>query len=142
MKVRGIMARTTIFFSIVLIALGLYGYFGSPDAEPSKTALIPAAFGILLLIPGLIALNDRFRMHAMHAAAAVGLLGLVMAGGRGGMKIGSLFSDDPNVNKRPIMMVLAMAAVCLVFVGLCVKSFIDARRRQAAERRASSDDAA
>ncbi len=136
------MARTTIFFSMVLIALGLYGYFGSPDAEPSKTALIPAAFGVALLIPGLIALNDRFRMHAMHAAVAVGLLGLVMAGGRGGMKIGSLFSDDPNVNKRPIVMVLAMAVVCLVFVGLCGKSFIAARRRQAAERRAASDDAA
>jgi hypothetical protein len=135
------MARTAIIFACLLIALGLYGYFGSTEAEPSKTALIPAAFGAVLLLAGLVALKERLRMHAMHVAALVGLLGLLAAGGRGAMKIGVLFSDDPTVNKRPIIMILAMAALCLVFVALCVKSFVDARRRQAAERKAEAADA-
>ena len=74
----------------------------------------------------------------MHVAAAVGLIGVLAAGGRGAMKIGALFSADPSVNKRPIVMVLLMAVVCLLFLVFCVKSFIDARRRQAAEREGGS----
>ena len=130
------MARITILFSVALVALGLFGYFSSPDATPSKTALIPAAFGLVLLLFGVVALSERWRKHAMHGAAAVGLLGLVMAGGRGAMKIGSLFSNDPDVNKRPVISVLLMAVICFVFLAFCIKSFIAARRRQAAQREA------
>jgi hypothetical protein len=131
------MSYATIVTALLLIVLGLVGYFGSAEASPSKTALIPAAFGIVLLVLGLVALRDRIRKHAMHAAAAVGLIGLLAAGGRGATKIGALFSADPTINKRPIIMILLMAAVCLAFVALCVKSFVDARRRQAA---ASKDE--
>lgn len=126
------MPHITIITALLLTALGLIGYFGSAEANPSKTALIPAAFGVVLLVLGLVALIGRLRKHAMHLAAAVGLIGLLAAGGRGAMKIGLLFSDDPAVNKRPIIMILLMATVCLVFVALCIKSFVDARRRQAA----------
>jgi len=133
------MPYLTILTALVLTALGLFGYFGSAEASPSKTALIPAAFGLVLLVAGVVALRDQLRKHAMHVAAAVGLIGLLAAGGRGATKIGLLFSDDPMANKRPIVMILMMAAVCLVFVALCIKSFIDARRRQAAA--AAKDDA-
>jgi len=126
------MPYITIVTALLLILLGLVGYFGSADASPSKTALIPAAFGVVLFVLGLVALRDQLRKHAMHVAAAVGLIGLLAAGGRGAMKIGVLFSSDPAVNKRPIVMILLMAAVCLVFMALCIKSFIDARRRLAA----------
>jgi hypothetical protein len=135
------MPYTTVITGLLLIVLGMLGYFGSAAAEPSKTALIPAALGLVLLALGLTAWNDRLRMHCMHAAAALGLIGLLAAAGRGVTKIGVLFSDDPVVNKRPVVMVLLMAAVCLVFVAFCAKSFIDARRRQAAAQNSPTVDA-
>ena len=50
------MATTTIGFGIVLIILGAAGFVGSGMAHP--TALIPAAFGLLLVIFG--AQNTQF----------------------------------------------------------------------------------
>ncbi len=66
------MARTTIGFGIAMIALGLIGYFGSNMV--SVTALIPAIFGVLLVVFGAIAQKEHLRKHAMHGAAVVGLL--------------------------------------------------------------------
>ena len=126
------MPYTTIVTALLLIILGLLGYFGSAEANPSKTALIPAAFGIVLLVLGLVALRDRIRKHAMHAAAAVGLVGLLGSAGYGTVKIGTQFADGATMFTRPIVMILLMAAVCLAFVALCIKSFVGARRRQAA----------
>ena len=36
----------------------------------SKTPLIPAGFGIVFLLLGLLAFNDKLRKHVMHAASA------------------------------------------------------------------------
>ncbi len=49
------MAKITIGLGIVLIALGFGSYFGTGQA--SVTALIPAFFGLPLLLLGLVALN-------------------------------------------------------------------------------------
>ncbi len=45
-------ATANILNAIVLIAAGLYGYFGilTPEGTHAPTALIPAAFGLLFLI--------------------------------------------------------------------------------------------
>ena len=69
------MANTTIGFGIVLIVLGLGGYFGSDRV--SLTALIPAAFGLLLVIFGALARDEKRRKMAMHIAVTVGLLGFL-----------------------------------------------------------------
>lgn len=69
------MARTTITFGITLIILGIVGYIGT--AAASVTALIPAMFGAVLGLLGSIALNERYRGHAIHMAAAVGVVGLL-----------------------------------------------------------------
>src|SRR5262249_31456520 len=71
------MAPVSMVFALVLIVLGLAGYFGT--GTPSHTALIPAYFGAALLALGVLALKDRLRMHAMHFAAMVGLFGLIGA---------------------------------------------------------------
>ena len=131
------MPQITLGFSLLLILQGLYSYFGSPDygvegAKISPTALIPAFFGVPMAICGLIAMKDSLRKHAMHGAVTIGLLGALAAWGRGLMKVGALFSSDPDVDKRPVMMVLIMAVICTVFVVLCVQSFIAARKRQQA----------
>jgi membrane associated rhomboid family serine protease len=69
------MPKVTIGFGAVLIALGLFGYFGSASENPSPTALIPAAVGAILVVCGLVAHKADLRPHAMHAAVLVGLIG-------------------------------------------------------------------
>src|SRR5438128_2075722 len=69
------MARYAIVFGILLIAVGLAGYFGTDTT--SRTPLIPAGLGGLLVVLGLLALKDSLRKHAMHAAAMVGLIGFL-----------------------------------------------------------------
>src|SRR2546423_12088201 len=69
------LANTTIGFGIVLILLGLGGYFGTDRVSP--TALIPAAFGLLLAIFGALARDEKRRKMAMHIAVTVGLLGFL-----------------------------------------------------------------
>ena len=117
------MASTTIVVGLLLTALGLIGYLVSAI---SVTALIPAFFGIILLVLGFLARADSMRKHAMHAAAAVGLIGFVgavMSLLRGPLEARSALA---NVSQ------ISMAIITAVFVALCVKSFRDARRARAA----------
>ena len=105
--------------------MGLGAYFFS--ATKSITALIPSFFGILILLSGIIgAMFHKARMHVMHLAALVGLLGTLGGLGMGLPKLGALMAGTAE---RPtaVVMQIAMGAVCLVFLALCVKSFVDAR---------------
>lgn len=127
------MPTLTIIFGAVLTAFGLHLYFGSSSSDPSVTALIPAFIGVPLILCGLLARREKWRMHAMHVAVLVALVGAVAAGGRMVMKfstlIPSLISDDPTIH-RPVRGVFLTALVCVVYVALCVRSFIQARRRR------------
>jgi hypothetical protein len=119
------MANTTIVVAAILIALGAGGYFGSGAASP--TALIPAAFGLVLLILGLLARDPGKRKHAMHGAAMIGVLG-VLGTIRGLINFVSMMSGEDVARPQAVAAQAAMCLLCLVFTGLCVKSFIDARR--------------
>lgn len=128
-------------FGAALTGLGLFAYFTQTSDKPSPTALIPAFFGLPILILGLLALKDNLRKHAMHLAAMVGLIGLVGALIMAAPKVPTLLSEgkvlrsDGTDATRAIVVQLIMAGICLVFVALCVKSFIDARRaRSQAEK--------
>jgi hypothetical protein len=124
------MPTLAVGFGIALIALGLIGYIGTDMVSP--TALIPAAFGLLLVILGIVARDPGKRKHAMHAAAMVGLLGL-LGSGRGLTKIVPLLSGEPVDRPNAVITQAIMALLCAVFVVLCVKSFVDARRSRGAE---------
>ena len=121
------MAKTTIGIGCVLIALGVGSYFGTGRA--SLTALIPAFFGLALALLGGAAPNDRWRQHAMHAAAVVGLLGLFGAS-RGFAKLPALLTGGEVEKPVAAYVQIALSLVCLVFVVLCVLSFIQARRAE------------
>lgn len=123
------MHHVTVLFGVILAVIGLFGYFGSASENPSPTALIPAGFGAVLIVLGVVAHKAGARMHAMHAAAAVALVGFLMAGWRAFMGLGKLASDDVTV-RRPVAMTALMSIVCLVYVILCIRSFIVARRRR------------
>lgn len=124
------MPTLAIVFGILLDAMG----FGAYVATGAHTSLIPAAFGTIIFVCGLISVfAPIIRMHLMHVAALVGLLGTLGGLGMGLPKLGALIAGTVQ---RPLAagMQIAMGVVCLVFLALCVKSFIGARRaRQKAE---------
>ena len=114
--------------------IGVNGYLnGTPDeaGKVSPTALIPAGIGAILIVCGALAFKDGLRKHVMHAAAMVGVFGIL--GGfmpliRQAAK-GKDFDPLAPAARNGLMMTL----VCVAFVFLCVQSFIAARRaRQAA----------
>lgn len=104
--------------------VGVAGFgFSIVDGTNAPTALIPAAFGLLLVILGFVAKSkENLRMHLMHAAVFVGLLGFLIPAGRLLLHLG-----DIKVSLA-VLSQIAMSVICLVFVILCVRSFIDARR--------------
>ena len=114
------MALVTFMFGLILVALGWVGYEMSDRV--SMTALIPSAAGIPWLLLGLWGIvKSSARKHAMHLAAMVSLLMIIVS-------IGGVISMD---RKMARMALLVMAAMAVVHLILCVRSFI--RVRQAKE---------
>lgn len=118
------MPSLAINFGRLLILIGIIGYgWGFYIQRVSVTALIPAFFGIVLLVLGHIAhKRENLRKHLMHAAVIVALIGFLAAAGRLISKIGEITLSAAYLSQ------IAMALVCLVFVVLSVRSFISARR--------------
>ena len=63
----------------------------------------------------------------MHAAVTIGLLGGVIALFQGISQLVKL-ARGIEVNALAAGMVWAMAVLCIAFVGLCIQSFIAARK--------------
>ena len=122
------MAKLTIVFGVVLIALGSWGFFATGSEHP--TALIPAYFGLALSWSGGLALaQPAKRALWMHVAVTAGLLGFL---GAGAMATVEMVKAHGGPLAHPVAVEAqgAMAVICLVFVGLCVRSFIAARRNR------------
>jgi len=119
-------APATLVVGILLIALGLAGYGLQETENRSWTALIPAFLGIAFVVLGVLAYKDNLRKHAMHAAAALGLFGVLAGLGR---LLPTAFSGKLTFGLATVCISL-MILICAVFVGLCVNSFIQARRRR------------
>jgi hypothetical protein len=120
------MPSTSIISGVLLILIGILGYvFSLVDGNTSVTALIPAAFGLLLVILGFLAKSkENLRKHLMHAAVLVGLLGFLIPTIR-------LVSQASNIKvSLAVLSQAAMALVCLFFVILSIQSFVNARRNR------------
>lgn len=121
------MAKLTIAYGFIFILMGLYGYFGI--SSESITALIPTFFGIPMLILGWLGLNEKYLKHAMHGAAVLTLLGF--AGTLGGLiKFFKMLGGAELERPAAVIVQALMAVLCLVFLVLAVKSFIDARKNR------------
>ncbi len=122
------MPTTAIMFGVLLILVGVIGYvYGMMNGAASLTAMIPAIFGILLALLGFVAKSkENLRKHLMHAAVLIALLGL-LGTVSSFFKLPALFAGTAE---RPAAVVaqFATAVVCLIFIILAVKSFVDARR--------------
>jgi hypothetical protein len=117
-------------FGIVLILLGGVGFVASPLHAP--TALIPCIFGVVLALLGAFASTEdaKKRMLHMHIAVTVGLLGFLFTAKSIydyiQMMRGVQFPHPIAVEEKA-----AMSVLLFVFVVLCVRSFINARRARA-----------
>jgi hypothetical protein len=122
------MAKFTLVTALVLIVLGVAFFVATGSHAP--TALIPAYLGIVLGIFGLLANTEdsKRRMLFMHIAVTIGLLGVIFPGWRAVSAF--LASTHGNAMMRPVAVKeeFAMAIICLIFVLMCVRSFIAARR--------------
>ena len=124
------MAKLTILFGVLLLILSavafvLLGHFWH--------TLIPGGFGLLLIVFGALANtpDSKRRMLFMHIAVTVGLLGFL--GTIPGI-IGVLQMAAGHAVVRPdaAKVQAIMGTLCLIFVLLCVRSFIQARRSRLA----------
>jgi hypothetical protein len=122
-----IMAKVTICFGVVLILLGEWGFMTTGSAHP--TALIPTWAGFLFVLFGALAHAQdlKRRMLWMHAAVTVALLlflGTIPAiVDEVRMLLGKVFEHPRAVEEKA-----AMSLLCLLFVLLCVRSFVAARK--------------
>ena len=122
------MAKVTIVFAVLLIALGLIGFFGTGSAHP--TALIPTWFGLALGVFGIFAISpsESRRRLFMHINVTIGLVGLIGAGVEAGRGYSSATAKGLAPDPIALAAKLAMAGLLLIYVILCVRSFIQARR--------------
>jgi hypothetical protein len=123
------MRTVTTVYGVALAALGLGGYFAT--GRVSVTALIPFFLGVAVLVCAALAGREEWRKHAMHAAAFLGLLGVV-----GPLRVlpqmVRLLSGGEVAHRQAVVAQAVLLALSAVFLALCVKSFIDARRGRTA----------
>lgn len=118
------MTTTAKWFGRLLILVGLAGYvYGTYYGNASWTALIPAIFGLVLMVLGYAAAaSERMRKHLMHVAVVVALVGFIASAGRLISRLSEFTVSAASLSQ------IAMAVICLLFVVLAVRSFIDARK--------------
>jgi hypothetical protein len=125
------MAKVSLVFAILLAILGLGFYFGTGSQHP--TALIPLWFGVALGVFGFFAIspNESRRKLFMHINVTIGVIGFFGAAIRAVMVYGNARSAGENPDYVAISAQGAMALILLVYVLMCVRSFIEARRARA-----------
>ncbi len=119
------MPRIIFIFAALFIVLGVGAFLGT-GAE-HKTALIPAVLGLLLAGAGVLSLKHL--KHGGHAAAVIGLIGF-LGTAKSLASVPALFTGGLE---RPAAVATqaTFAVLSLIFLALCVKSFIDARKARA-----------
>jgi len=125
------MAKVTLVFAVLLAILGLVSYFGTGSHFP--TALIPTWFGLALGIFGFLAISpsESRRKLFMHINVTIGLVGFLGAAWRAISSYTAAHSEGVEPNHIALAAQCAMAGMLIIYVLLCVKSFIDVRRNRA-----------
>ncbi|WP_263352530.1 hypothetical protein [Acidicapsa acidisoli] len=121
------MAKVTIVFAILFIALGLVGFIATGSVH--YTALIPTWLGLLLGLFGILSFSPdagrrKLFMHINVTLGLLGFLGTVMGLIQWFQMLGGAVVKNPPATESKAV----MAFLCLVYVILCVRSFIAARR--------------
>jgi multisubunit Na+/H+ antiporter MnhF subunit len=122
------LAKVTLVFALLLAILGFVGFTATGSLHP--TALIPLWFGLALGVFGVLAhsKSEGRRKLFMHINVTLGLLGFL--GGAIVAIHGYLhaMSAGKSLDMPALESQLTMAGLMLLYVLLCVRSFIAARR--------------
>jgi hypothetical protein len=122
------MPKVTVIFGLLLCALSAAVLIAKGEFKMG-TWLIPTVVGLPLIVLGVVASkNAGARMHVMHAAVTLALLGGLLALFQGASQVVLMVSQGKPINPLAATMIWAMTILCFVFVGMCVQSFIAARR--------------
>ena len=130
------MAKLAMIFGVLIALVGVYGYVETHFWH----AFIPVVIGVLLIVLGWIANTEdqKRRMLSMHIAVTLGLLGflgtipgLVAMGGYLSGHHQDAAAGIAVGHKMAAEVQSATSILCLIFVLLCVRSFIAARRARA-----------
>jgi hypothetical protein len=121
------MAKLTMFFGVLLIVISVGFWMATGRAEIA--ALHPAGVGLILLVSGALANSEdaKKRMLWMHIAVTFGLIGFLITGIRA-VVTAAHGSAAIAANQLAFDERVVVALICLIFVILCVRSFIAARR--------------
>jgi hypothetical protein len=112
------------------------------EFKKSWTAFIPGILGLIIVLLTLGAVKfPNAHKHFMHVAVLIGLIGFIAVAG----KVGSAVSEMNLLKSEPFMIIhvsslkpvtmLLSAGLLLIFVILCVVSFIEARKNRVAEEK-------
>jgi hypothetical protein len=118
------MARTTIVFGALLTLAGLVGFWMTGHGHPIW-------FGLALVLCGWLARTEDVRKRKiwMHIAVTIGLIGFLIPGIMSTVALARAHQQGVTLAQPAIVHVqLVVALICLVYVVLCVRSFIAARR--------------
>jgi uncharacterized membrane protein len=122
------MAKITLAFAALLILLGVFSF--TATGSQHYTALIPTWIGLILGLFGLLSLSPdagrrKLFMHINVTVALLGFIGTTVEIIRSTVHAHSVgTTPDPIAQDAK----LALAFLLLVYVVLCVRSFIAARR--------------
>jgi hypothetical protein len=125
------MARITTVFGVLLALVSVGFWFAMGRA--TSAALHPAGLGVVLIVCGLLANteNAKQRMLWMHIAVTVGLVGFLLTSINAVLQI--VRGTTAVASGLPFDERVVSALICLIFVILCVRSFIAARKARAVQ---------
>jgi hypothetical protein len=121
------MAKLTMVYGVLLIAIGAWGYVATGSEHP--TALIPAGFGLLFVLFGVLSNTDdsKKRMLWMHISVTVALL-LFISLIKSDIQVYQLSHGADLPHPVAIEEKAAASLISLIYVLFCVRSFILARK--------------
>jgi uncharacterized membrane protein len=118
------MAKLTSGFGVLLTVVGIMGYLWTKGAHP-------IGFGILLIVCGVLADSEsrRRRMIWMHIAVLIGLAGFLIPGTMAARNIVRAHRVGGGIEWQTMQRFQEVVSVlCLIYVVICIGSFIQARR--------------
>jgi hypothetical protein len=121
------MVLVTLIFAVLLAGLGLGSYLGTGSMHP--TLLIPLWFGIVFGVFGFLAMRSKegSRKLFMHINVTIAVLGFL--GAIAGILHSVASAKELDMNALAALLVLGW--LLLIYVILCVRSFLTARQSEA-----------
>ncbi len=116
------MAATTRLVGLILTILGIVTFYGT--GQTSKTALIPSALGVVLILLAWVARNESARRHVMHAAMVIALLGI---GGTGARLVPGIAAGTLDFGRVAVWSQFVTVALLVWYLVKGIQSFKAAR---------------